>query len=85
MQAGMAAQGSLMMATVSPKHQHHRQRRDTMRMFSEIRVGQLFTENGNTYRKRSTRTAEIVEPELFAGRWFYFRPYETCYLTGEKA
>lgn len=44
--------------------------------FSELPARALFTLNGNQYRKRSTRTAEIVKPASYAGAWFYFRARE---------
>jgi len=40
--------------------------------FSRLKVGKHFSKNGNKWLKRSTRTAEIVLPEEYAGKWFYF-------------
>lgn len=40
--------------------------------FRNAATGETFHHNGNRWRKRSTRTAEIVRPECYAGTWFYF-------------
>jgi hypothetical protein len=40
--------------------------------FSDLPTNENFSLNGNEYRKRSTRTAEIINPEMFSGTWFYF-------------
>jgi hypothetical protein len=40
--------------------------------FNDLPVNDKFSLNGNEYRKRSTRTAEIIKPETFSGTWFYF-------------
>jgi hypothetical protein len=41
--------------------------------FRNAEKGETFHSNGNKWRKRSTRTAEIVRPVEYAGHWFYFR------------
>ena len=43
--------------------------------FNELPVGANFSLNGNQWRKRSTRTAEIVGSD-YAGTWFYFKQRE---------
>ena len=40
--------------------------------FNQLPIGCQFSLNGNQYRKRSTRTAEIDKPKQYAGTWFYF-------------
>jgi hypothetical protein len=42
--------------------------------FRIVRIGELFTCNGNTYIKQSTRTAKMVSN----GRVFYMGQMETC-------
>lgn len=44
--------------------------------FERVRVGCLFSKGGNLWLKRSTRTAEIHKPEIYAGLWFYFSQRE---------
>jgi hypothetical protein len=61
-----------------------------MRYFHEIRVGQLFHLNGNDWRKRSSRTAELVDGRPGAGplgkTWAYFGATEVVSLvSGEEA
>jgi len=46
--------------------------------FNRIEVGSLFQRGGNTWIKRSTRTAAIVKPDHFAGTWFYFGVNDTA-------
>ena len=46
--------------------------------FKRASVGDLFWCNGNKWRKRSNKTAEIVWPESYAGKWFYFRQSDVC-------
>ena len=41
--------------------------------FSKLPLNTHFSLNGNTFKKRSTRTAEIVKPHEYSGTWFYFR------------
>jgi hypothetical protein len=41
-------------------------------VFSALAVGASFRFGGNTWEKRSSRTAAIVKPEKLEGRWFYF-------------
>jgi len=45
--------------------------------FKQLQVGGNFHLNGNWYRKRSTRTAEIIRPERFQDTWFYFSSNES--------
>ncbi len=42
--------------------------------FSELPIGALFISNGNRCKKRSTRTADLIESK----RWFYFSGKELC-------
>jgi len=46
--------------------------------FKLVPVGASFKQDGNTWLKRSTRTAIMTKPERFAGKWFYFRGNERC-------
>lgn len=41
--------------------------------FSTLPLNTYFSLNGNAFKKRSTRTAEIVKPAEYAGAWFYFK------------
>lgn len=53
--------------------------------FNELPVNETFYRNGNTWRKRSTRTAEIVEPtEPYHGRWFYFSKYDNVVINANQ-
>ena len=49
--------------------------------FEDLRVSETFSYNGNIWRKRSKRTAEIVKPEEHAGVWFYFGRKDQCVIT----
>jgi hypothetical protein len=40
--------------------------------FRNAERGEIFHSNGNIWRKRSSRTAEIIYPERFKPLWFYF-------------
>lgn len=40
--------------------------------FKAVMVGSEFNSNGNKWLKRSTRTAVLLEPIAYAGKWFYF-------------
>jgi hypothetical protein len=42
--------------------------------FRVVRVGELFSHNGNLYQKQSTRTARL----LSANRVFYIGQMEAC-------
>ena len=42
--------------------------------FNELPIGASFVSNGNQCRKRSTRTAELIDFK----RWFYFSAKELC-------
>ena len=53
--------------------------------FERIKIGALFSKNGNRWRKRSTRTAEITKPEQYSGRWFYFSKREPVEITTLEA
>ena len=44
--------------------------------FQVVRIGELFTYNGNTYQKKSTRTATMIEN----GRTFYIEQLGTCQI-----
>ena len=44
--------------------------------FHQVTVGETFHCNGNVWRKRSSRTAVMVRPVEYAGKWFYFRQNE---------
>lgn len=49
-----------------------------MRMpFKDLPIGKDFHLNGNIWRKRSNRTAVLIEPKHVAGAWFYFKQAET--------
>ena len=48
--------------------------------FNSLPVGSLFIKGGNKWKKRSTRTAEIVEPVEYAGTWFYFGMSESVVI-----
>ena len=41
--------------------------------FSKLPLNTQFSLNGNMFKKRSTRTAEIVTPHQYSGTWFYFK------------
>jgi len=45
--------------------------------FQNAQVNEYFQNDGNLWRKKSTRTAVIVHPERYTGRWFYFSNRET--------
>ena len=49
--------------------------------FERVKIGALFSQDGNCYRKRSRRTADLTSPERYAGRWFYFSQRETVEIT----
>lgn len=49
--------------------------------FERIKIGKNFSKNGNLYKKRSTRTAEIVSPTEYAGQWFYFSNKDQVIIT----
>ena len=46
--------------------------------FAELPEKATFSRNGNLWLKRSSRTAEIVQPECYAGTWFYFAQKDLC-------
>lgn len=52
--------------------------------FKELPTNTRFSLNGNVYFKRSTRTAEIVEPGAYKGSWFYFTDRTLC-IVGEHS
>ena len=44
--------------------------------FKTLQVNEYFHHGGNFWRKRSGRTAVMVRPEIYAGKWFYFKQSE---------
>ena len=44
--------------------------------FGRLKLRSVFSKNGNKWFKRSTRTAVIVKPKEYAGKWFYFSKNE---------
>lgn len=52
--------------------------------FERLYQGSEFSHNGNRYFKRSLRTAEIIKPEQYAGKWFYFGMRESVEITDLK-
>ena len=40
--------------------------------FEDVEAGSEFEMGGNLWVKQSTRTARIVKPVEYSGRWFYF-------------
>ncbi len=40
--------------------------------FGRLPVNTIFNRNGLKYRKKSTRTAVIITPVEYSGKWFYF-------------
>lgn len=59
-----------------------------MKRFSEVWIGEWFESGGNVWRKRSSRTAEIIMSRThdgnkwrinsdYFGKWFYFGKHET--------
>jgi hypothetical protein len=47
-------------------------------LFEELPLKTLFVKDGNLWKKRSLRTAEIVKPIEFSSRWFYFSKRDLC-------
>ena len=45
-------------------------------LFEDIRIGRKFERNGNLWIKKSTRTASIIYPAEYSGRWFYFKNHD---------
>jgi hypothetical protein len=45
-------------------------------LFEDLKVGRTFEKNGNLWVKKSTRTASIIEPAEYSGRWFYFKNHD---------
>jgi hypothetical protein len=43
-----------------------------MTNFKDVKAGAKFAFGGNLWVKQSTRTARIIEPAAYSGRWFYF-------------
>lgn len=43
-----------------------------MTNFKDVKAGAKFAFGGNLWVKRSTRTAGIIKPAEYSGRWFYF-------------
>ena len=46
--------------------------------FDDLPLTTNFSLHGNQWRKRSSRTAEIITPEQYRGFWAYFRNNEVC-------
>ena len=44
--------------------------------FGHVHIGEFFWFNGTKYKKRSSRTAELVDYEC--KRWFYFSSNTVC-------
>ena len=44
--------------------------------FERLPFGLIFEKNGTIFRKKSSRTAEIIRPTEYAGTWFYFSANE---------
>lgn len=44
--------------------------------FERLPINTVFSLNGNTYFKKSTRTANIIKPAEYSGIWFYFSKNE---------
>jgi len=40
--------------------------------FERLPINTVFSLNGNTYFKKSTKTANIIKPTEYSGIWFYF-------------
>lgn len=51
-------------------------------LFKHIEKNGTFLKNGNTYKKVSSRTGEILLPERFAGKTFYFEQNELVLSKG---
>ena len=43
-----------------------------MANFKDLKAGAKFAYGGNLWVKQSTRTARIIKPSDYSGRWFYF-------------
>ena len=43
-----------------------------MTKFTNVSKGARFVFGGNLWIKQSSRTARIIEPTEYSGRWFYF-------------
>lgn len=44
--------------------------------FERLPLGLIFEKNGVIYRKKSSRTAEIIRPDAYHGMWFWFSANE---------
>lgn len=53
--------------------------------FNRLKTGSNFSKNGYKWKKRSTRTAEIVKPVEYKGKWFYFGQNEPVYIRSLRA
>ena len=47
--------------------------------FQALKIGVTFFRNGNTWKKRSTRTAVITNPE-YKNTWFYYGQNDQCII-----
>jgi len=45
-------------------------------LFEDLKVGRKFEQGGNIWIKKSTRTASIIYPAEYSGRWFYFKNHD---------
>lgn len=54
-------------------------------LFKHIESNGTFFKNGNTYKKVSSRTGEMLQPERFAGKRFYFDQNELVLAKQENA
>ena len=45
-------------------------------LFEDLKVGRTFEQGGNIWIKKSTRTASIIYPAEYSGRWFYFKNHD---------
>ena len=46
--------------------------------FNELPLLSVFSKNGNSWIKQSSRTARIIKPKEHSTKWFYFRQSELC-------
>lgn len=52
--------------------------------FNELPTKAEFNMNGIVYKKRSTRTADIVRPEIYAGQWYYIGKKDMCVVNSHS-
>ena len=46
--------------------------------FKNIQINSRFYFGGNEWVKKSARTAQIIKPEEYSDRWFYFGKEDIC-------